>query len=161
MISKLPLFSGLTTVLWAFCLWSAVLTGFLHLPVVELLPFSLPANLPIGRLHFYAGAATLFFASYGTVIWLFQGRKKYRLTFLGHVEAFFFATVLGSGILLFSYITAFLPLYGMAISIIRAIHLFSACCIFIGLIIFVLMFVFYKPFPSYRKLGAEQPEYFL
>lgn len=150
MISKLPLFSGFTTMLWSCSLWACIATGFLHLPIADYLPFSLPVNLPLGRLHCFAGASALFFATYGTIVWLLEGRRLYRLTPLGYFEAFGFACVLITGMLLAGNVASIVPLYGSLILVVKSLHLAAALGILIGLVIFVLMQIFYHPFSSYR-----------
>ena len=125
MISSRPLFSGVIVFFWEFAVFAALLTGFMHLPIEEHLPFALP-NIPLIRVHGLFSCLALFVAFYAVIIWLIKGRKKYTLTLITKIGICVYFFALTTGLLLIANMTNILPLYGLYMPIVKLLHCFCA-----------------------------------
>ena len=155
MISSRPLFSGFLLFLWQLTYMSALLTGLLHLPIEEYLPFS-TAHIPFGRFHALSACSILFLAFYALLVWILDGRKKYILTIFAKIKIIVYFLLLTTGLLLMANLAGVLSLYGLSMPIVKLLHCFFALISFFLLLALPIINIF-TPVVYTHKRDSSNP----
>lgn len=128
------LFSTFFRWIWLFAVLFVLATGLAHLPLGWHSSglFSIPVLRPLlykpTLWHYWANALLLLLLAYGLVIWIVEGRQRYRLTFFGCSRLILLFLLCLSGMLLALHNLAPFSLYGVVYPIFKLLHLAAALC---------------------------------
>lgn len=126
------LFSTFFRWLWMCVMLFSLATGLAHLPlgwhssglfgIAALRPLLYKPTL----WHYWANTALLLLLAYSFVVWVGEGRRRYRLTGFGYVRLLLLFLLCVTGLLLAWHNLVEFSLYGAAYSVVKLLHLAAA-----------------------------------